>query len=341
MKKHHYRILFTLAIVFVFAIKAWAQPQISCPSVTACPCQTVAIFPSWNNVSNVSYTLVTPGTPTIQTVFTSTTAIFQCTPVATIYTYSLYGSGIFSGGPITSTTTVSLSVVPPAPLTFTNNIYYCPGDNAVITVQNVNAANYTVTGSCMSPNPYISNSNVVIVPVPGQNCNGGYTVTAVSGGCTMTGVTNVSVAPSPPLNISAPINVCNLTTGVTLSANINPPVGYEWYYNGTLVGNSQNLPLPHPQSPSPGGSVTPADAGTYTLIAKYSAFTGQIVCSKSTVTQVNVIATSPVTVNASPAALVCQGTNLILNASAPGANFSWTGPAFTSTVASPIIPNAS
>lgn len=344
MKKHHYRLLLTLATVFVFAIEAWAQPQLNCSSVTACPCQTVAIAPSWNNVSSISYTLITPPVPPAttgtQNVFTGTTAISQCPQIATLYTYTLIGCGTYTGSPICQTITVALQVQPPAPLTFTNGpngVYYCPGDNAVFTVQNVNAASYTVYGNCMNPNPYISSSNVVQFPVPGQNCNGGYTVIAVSGGCTMTGVTSISVAPSPALNIIAPQNVCNGAAAITLTSNISPAVAYYWYFNGLpFPGSIQNL-----QIPQSGGPISVGDNGTYSLTAFYSAYNNSIQCPKTTVTQINVVNTSPVTVNASPSGTVCQGTNLILNASSPGANFQWTGPAFTSSLSSPVIPNAS
>lgn len=342
MKRHYNRPFLTLAVFLLTAVQAWAQPQLSTPNLTACPCQTMAVIPTWNNVSNINYTLIAPGPPaTVQTVFTGTTAIFNCTQVATLYTYTLIGSGTFTGSPITQTVNFSLSVIPPAPLSITNGSFYCPADNAQITASNVSAPNYSVYGACAPNSPYVSPSNIISFPLSGNTCNGAYTVVAVSGGCTLTGITSISVAPSPALNVSTSTNVCQGTNNVQLNANIANGNQYSWFLNGIQVYSTQNPMI----APIPGPGITVNDAGTYTVVAYYSSFNNAISCPKSTTTQVNVVGTSAVLASASPGTIICQGTNLILNASnasAPAANsFNWQGPSFTSSLSSPVIQNAS
>ncbi len=332
MKRHHNRPILTLTVLFLLSLQAWTQPNITVPNLTVCPCQTTAVIPTWNNVSGVNYTLIAPGVPTVQTPFTGSIAISNCTNLASTFVYTLVGSGTYTGSPLVRTTNFTLSVIPPTPLSISQQTYYCPGETAVLTASNVSAPSYSIAGPGAN---FVSPSNVISIPnVTSPSYTGAYTVTAVSGGCTLTGVTNVSVAPNALVNVNTPSNVCQ-GGAVNLSASIISPSSYQWQFNGVVVSINSGYNIT---------GATLADAGTYTVIAYYTAFNGNVTCPSTNTTQVNVVGTSAVLASASPGTIVCQGTNLILNASnasAPAASsFAWQGPSFTSSVSSPVIQNA-
>ena len=101
MKIHVYKLIVILSLVFAGKERAFAQvSQLTVLNYSACPCQTITANATWNNVSNISYTLLVPpaGPPQITT--GNSFQIFNCSPVLASFVYTLVGVGIFSAAPI-------------------------------------------------------------------------------------------------------------------------------------------------------------------------------------------------------------------------------------------------
>ena len=327
MRSNLHKLFALFALFFCLESELFAQaPPLTVPNYSACPCQTITFTPTWNNVSNITYTLFSPGLPP-QPFAGSSYTLFNCTQTFSTITYTLAASGTYTGSPITSSTPLILSITPPSAMTLTNganNGNYCFGDNATI-IAPVGGASYFVG----TPVNLTSLSNVITLGAP--ITPGNYTVTSVINGCTVTGVTTMDISPNVNVTINTPSSVCQGTGCVNLTANLATGTNYQWYDNfNTLM-------------PGATGSSTQIcnlainQGGTYKVTVDQQ-FNG-ILCPHVATTTINVVPRNPVSAAASPASILCQGTSLNLSANAAGATgYSWVGPqAFSSNASNPSI----
>ncbi|MCC6371584.1 MAG: gliding motility-associated C-terminal domain-containing protein [Bacteroidia bacterium] len=327
--KNNMRILkkvLVFALTF-FGFELYSQAIIVSPVYTACPNQTIMITPQWNNVGGVNYFLQSPngGNPASGALGPVGSFTISCAiPTATSITYTLSGTGNGQSGAVTSTVFFNLNIVPPAPLTITNQIFYCPGQTATLTAP-IGGFTYDLNGPI---NQLGNTSNIItIANLPATGGSGVYTITSI-GSCTAYGTTTISVAPSTPLAINATSNVCQCTA-VNLTSALNLGVNFQWYspINQALC-NTPNCLLACPQA---------SDSGVYTAYAELP--WGVVSCPRTATTLVNVVQTNPVAAAASPGSYLCQGDKLSFSAVAGGAvGWTWNGPqAFAASISNPTI----
>lgn len=331
----------TLALFFLlFLLKgtgfAQAPPPLTVPNYTACPCQTITASATWNNVSSITYSLLIPGPPPSNTVFAVPNfPVFNCSQTLANVVYTLIANGSFQGNPVTQTVNFTLTIVPPAAMTLTsgaNNGNFCYGSNAVISAP-IGGTQYV-----LNPGNIVSGSNLINVPNLTASSAGPYTVTSVISGCTVTGVTNINVAPLKVLTVNSTSNICqNSTVSVILTSNMAGGQSPQWYDNyGSPLPNNGN---PNFQLPSP---LSTTNSGVYNVTM--DDFFNGILCPYTASTTVNVVGTNPVVPSASPSGTLCQGQTLnfsanLTNAVPAATSYSWAGPQFTSSQSGPSIPN--
>nr|MBA2610553.1 gliding motility-associated C-terminal domain-containing protein [Bacteroidota bacterium] len=117
-------------------------------------------------------------------------------------------------------------------------------------------------------------------------------------------------------------------SNVNLTSSAAGAISYSWNGPGAYTSSVQNPTLT---------SILPSSAGNYTAIAF---FTNSILtCTTSAIANVSVVATPTTTINYP--ANICQNSTANFTAAATGAiSYSWAGPnSFTSTIATPSIPN--
>ncbi len=150
----------------------------------------------------------------------------------------------------------------------------------------------------------------------------------------------ITVNPSLVANVALAANPSNIVcSNVPLSFNATPLNGgsaplFAWYINGTLVSNS-TIPSFITSTIQNGDSVSVMMTSNLSCVTNSQANASPVI----------------MTINAAPSVLsltsngpVCEGANLLLNATASdaAATFSWTGPnGFTSNLPSPILANVS
>jgi len=329
IKRNFYKLL--VLLLFLIGVKQNTFGQtLTVPNYTACPCQTITASATWNNVSNITYSLWAPpattaGPPSATWGNNNSFPIFNCSAIPASFTYTLVGTGSTLSGPVTNTATFILTIAPPAPMTLTNNQFHCNGSNITITAP-IGGSSYNYSGA---GTPGSSSSNVIVLTNAQANWGPQVTVTSVINGCTVTGQANISVAPLLQITINPAINVCQ-GQNANLSSNLPGGQNYQWYDNYNTVIPGATLPT------YTINNTTVNSAGSYSVHIDQP-FNG-IFCPYGATTQVNVVATNPVVPAASPGNIVCQGTNLNLSASAGGASaWLWNGPGFTSSIANPVI----
>ncbi len=330
MKKHLNR---TLALFFLLLFvkgTTFAQvPPLTVPGYTACPCQSITASATWNNVSSITYTLLSPGTPVTTSVFpTSNFQIFNCTQTSSNVTFTLIAAGSYTGSPVSQTVQFNLNIAPPAAMTLTNVVNYCYGSTGNIIAPS-GGIFYSVSPAAQS----VISNNIISFPNLTNGNIGGYTVTAVIGGCTLTGVTNINVSQLKQITVNTTSNICSGNNAV-LTANMPGGQNYQWFFNTVGPLNNPATSTNHTVQ-----AATVSDAGTYVVTAD-DVFNG-VTCPYTATTAVTVVATSPVVPTANPSNVICQGQAIGLSANANGAtSFSWSGPQFSSLLQSPTIPNA-
>jgi gliding motility-associated-like protein len=334
MKNLHKLVLF-LSLILSFNKIAFSQSQLTVTNYSACPCQSVSAAITWNNVSGTSYTLIAPSpNASPPTFFSGPFSMYYCSNTQTTVTYTLIGNGTYNSAPISQTIYPTLTVLPPAPLSFTPtaaNSNFCFGGTAQITTD-IGGSTYSYTGSAATGT---SNSNIITIPGLTASNNGTMQVTSVINGCTVTGVATINVSPNNQIAVNSPSSVCQ-GANVNLIANLaSNNSDFQWFDPG-------NSAIPTNTTTGAGlatlNNVSVNNSGVYTVTANLL-FNG-ILCPRSATTQVNVVQTSPVVPSASPDRTVCQGTQLNLSANAPGCNggFVWTGPqSYNQTGATQVI----
>lgn len=292
------------------------------PSAIRCPNQPAVLTATWMpGLTNALYTLASSLPLNAATSTTQTSPTFNIiTPVTK--TYTLFASATNSiGATVTASTAVTVSISPtvtmnivasPNPTTalgLTGNVCY----NTPATFTALSAGTgYTLTG----PNNLTSMSSIPIISTPSLTTGGSYTIgTTLFSGCTATGAINVNVAPNHSISVITNTNIC-MNAAVTLTASMPTATAYSWSgpnsYNGTgaVVTVTNVLPL---------------GAGGYTASAHI--IFNNITCLRTSVTQVAVVQTYPVSITTSPSNTLCQHHNLSLSASSSGTpSYHWSGP---------------
>lgn len=321
----NFRLLIILLFTSVFVNVLNAQIQVQ--NYTACPNQVVTVTATWPNVGNVSYNLSVPngGSPASGALASNVFTISHSSQILGNFQFTLNGVGTSLQGQVASSATINLTIVPPAPLSLTNQVNYCAGSTATITAP-PGGLFYNVNSTCFSANNL--QSNVILIPNLSAINNCTYLITS-AGSCTATGVTTINVSPTTPITVNSPSNVCQNGT-VQLTANLPGGVNYQWYdpYGTPLGTNVSNVLLT---------GVTPNNSGNYTVTANLPFNTIQ--CPRTAITQVSVVSTNSINVSASPSTVLCQGDKLSFNAGASGAfGWSWSGPqSFNASIANPTI----
>jgi gliding motility-associated-like protein len=164
----------------------------------------------------------------------------------------------------------------------------------------------------------------------------------VNGPCSaVSNVVIITVTPYADGSLTAPSNICQpnsaditfvATAGTApfgISYTVTNPSGSSTTYNPTGLANNAVIPV-----------IAPGSApGTYTITL--NSITNSNGCVKSTgFTPVTIVvtATPAVTINASPASTICEGTTLTLTANG-ATTYAWSGPALSGTTGSSVTAN--
>lgn len=268
-----------------------------------------------------TYTWTTPGGPVVGNPLI-------VSPTVTT-TYTLGGTTNF---PCTGTRTFQVIVNPTPTLIPGSNSPVCQGSPINLTVNAVpggTLVNYLWNGpnGFNSPfqNPVINNA----LPIN----SGIYTVTATNsftngGTCSSFATTSVVVVPTNPISTTNP-TLCQ-GSNLNLTANVAGASSFTWNGPNGFVSNQQNPTVPN---------VLPINGGAYTVTATFTANGTTLTCTSNTVSNVSVIATSPVSLTIPSD--VCQGSTVNLTANAiNNPSYNWTGPnGFASNQQIVTIPN--
>ncbi|MDP3558226.1 MAG: gliding motility-associated C-terminal domain-containing protein [Bacteroidota bacterium] len=297
-----------------------------------CPTPTITTVPSATNICSAAGTSVTifGGGATTYTWMPGNinTASISVTPSATTV-YTLTGATAGCTGTGTVGVTVSAS---PTISSVSNTGPVCQGAAVTLSVNTTVAG--TPSYSWTGPNNYTSGTQNPVIAGAMPIQSGAYSVTVSNtfpGNmvCQASGSTTLDVIPTSSITTTPEFTLCQGTT-LNLTANSAGASSYSWTGPGFNSGQ---------QNPSI-TNVMPANAGAYNVTAYFVNPATTLICTSSAVSNVQVVATSPTTVTASPNNL-CQFTNANISASAPGAvGFSWVGPNnFSSNLASNVINN--
>jgi hypothetical protein len=298
------------------------KAQLTVPDYTACPGQPLVICGTWNNVSNITYTL-TPGG-----VIQLTNPCFTITTPTITTQFTMCAAGSSLGLPTNSCDQFMVNIIVPPPLTVSHNINYCHGETAILTA-GVGGVTYTLNGPPGVAN-IISPSNVITIPnLSAVPHSGTYTISTVLGGCLSSGITPINVAPNHQIAINSPSTVC-LGEPVTLTAALlTATAGFVWSSpNG--YNSPPNLTTFNTNS---------SHNGVYTAVNDI-VFNG-ITCQRTATTSITVVQTSPINASASPGTLTCEGTNITLTAGTTTGvvqGYSWLGPqGYSSSLQNPVL----
>lgn len=224
-----------------------------------------------------------------------------------VVTASGYSATVTSNAPICSGQTLSLTLTPSSSV----------------------AATYTWTG----PSGFTNNTQNPVIANAASIASGIYTVVINPAfNCPVTRTIAVNVNSTP--TISSVSNTGPVCQGSPLTFSVNTTVAgtttYSW--SGPSFASNQANPTI--------GSAAVANTGNYTVTVTNTSTNGGVCISAGT-TSAAVVAVAPVVITPATAT-ICQNSNYSLTANAVGSTaYSWTGPAFTSTLQSPQLTNVS
>ena len=221
------------------------------------------------------------------------------------------------------TITAVINPTPAAPVA-SGNGPICAGEKLQLSASLIPGASYTWTG----PNGFTSSLQNPVIDQATVAASGTYTVKATVDGCTSAaGRVAVLVNPIPLApTVSSNSPVC-ATTSLSLTASTITGASYQWTGPNGFTSSIQNPVIL---------SATPANSGTYAVLATVNGCTAQVA---SIAVVVNQLPAQPVLSSNSP---VCSGSSIEINCkSTDGSLYKWTGPnGFTSTLQNPVIQNA-
>lgn len=258
----------------------------------------------------------------------SNTAVVSPT-ANTIYTVAGTNSASCQG-----TMTFEIKVNPTPTVTLGSNGPICRGSVLNLTC-NPSAGN-PVLYNWVGPNSYTSAFQNPQVVNAQPTLTGVYNVTVTSvfsnGTCTNVGTTSVVVVNTNSIAVGNP-TVCQ-GTALTLTAGVLGASSFTW--NGpapvNFTSNVQNPPAITP--------ALPVNSGNYTVTAAFTASNTTLVCNSTAVSNVSVVATSPLTLNLP--ANICEKQTAVISVTANPApiSYSWSGPnGFTSNGTGTTITN--
>jgi gliding motility-associated-like protein len=288
------------------------------PSPTVCPNQMATITPTWMAVTNpISYTVM-PGGATSVGSFTVSAPATQAFTVLAASTNS-------ANNAVSTSAVFTLNITTTTTLAITNPTNYCHASSLTFTANPGGATTYSVTGPGITTTTF--NTNQITIPNASTVNVGTYSIVAqYSTGCIGFGTTPVNVSPNYTIAVNSNSNACQGST-VNLTAALTTATAYAWTGPNAFSSNVQNPSIPN---------IQPTSAGVYTVNSNIL-FNGKV-CPRTATTQVDVVATNPVVVT--PNFTVCQSGQVNLTSSALSAvNYSWTGPAYNSSVQNPTITN--
>jgi len=264
-----------------------------------------------------------PGVPVI-----SNTATF--TPLA---------SGIYTAAGTTTSGCVGSStiqiIVNPTPIVIPgNNGPICQGGTLNLTCAPVLGGNpvYNWTGPNGFVSPFQNPQIVNVQPI----ASGIYTIAVVNtftngGTCQSFSTTVVNIVPVNQVTVTPSFTLCQGSNLNLTAVNAVPPTGYVWNGPNGFVTNVQNPSI---------NNILPINAGNYSVVASFSVPGVPLTCSSTAVTNVQVVATSPITMTLP--SNVCQNANVVISATSNplAQNYLWTGPSgFTGSGTNINIPN--
>ena len=295
-----------------------------------CPTPTITTVASSTNICSGASVTILGGGATTYTWMPGNinTASIAVTPSATTnYTLSGSTSGCTGVGNVTVTVNAT-----PTISSVSNTGPVCQGSPVTLSVNTTVAGVSTFTWT--GPNAYNANTQNPVLPNTLPNQSGNYSVTVSNSFpgnlvCQATGATTLSVVPTASIAVTPNFTLCQ-GTALNLTANAAGASSYSW--TGPGFNSAQQNPTIN--------NVLPANAGVYNVTASFINPTTTLICTSIAASNVQVVATSPTTVTATPNNL-CQFTNANITATAPGAvGFSWVGPNnFTSNLAAVSINN--
>ncbi|MBL7920087.1 MAG: gliding motility-associated C-terminal domain-containing protein [Bacteroidia bacterium] len=241
------------------------------------------------------------------------------------YTATAY----FTNGPLTCTTTAvsNVSVVATSTIAMTVPANICQNATANMTATATGALSYDWTG----PNTFLSNISTPSIPNVQPPSSGIYTVNALFAigtvSCLTSNTASISVVATNTVAVTPNFTLCQ-GANLNLTASAAGAVSYSWNGPGGYTSAIQNPTRL---------AITPSEAGNYTVTASFS--NGALTCTIDAVSNVSVVATSPVNITVPPN--ICQNATANMTVTATGATgFTWAGPnAFNSTNATPNIAN--
>ncbi len=283
--------------------------------------------------SNATFTLNPAGTGTFNVTGPSaTTTSFATTSIAypnvttpNIGTFSVTAS--YTNG-CTGTQTTQVNVAPNHTITVSSNTHVCMNGTVNLTSSMPTATAYAWSG----PGAYTSGLQNPTINTIQPSSSGIYTVSSninFNGiACPKTNTTQIDVVTTNTVSITPNFTLCQ-GVNLNLTSSAVPAFSYSWAGPGTYTSGSQNPVIP---------SMLPTGSGNYSVTALFS--NGTLTCTTGAVSNVSIVATSPVTV-AVPNN-ICQNAtaNLTVTTSPLPLSYFWSGPnAFTSSLANPSIIN--
>ncbi len=224
-------------------------------------------------------------------------------------------------------------IVNPTPTitSVSNNGPVCQGVPVTFSV-NTSVAG-TTSYSWLGPNGYNSSAVNPSIPSPVPTNSGTYSVTVTNtftngGVCQDIGSATLGIVPISTVAVTPTFTLCQGTT-LNLISGAAGAASYSW--TGPGFNTTQ-------QNPSI-SNVLPVNSGDYSVTAYFTSPITTLVCTSNAVTNVSVVATSPVQVNTTNN--LCQYATANISALAPGAvGYSWVGPGnFGSNLQATTIPN--
>lgn len=230
--------------------------------------------------------------------------------------------------------TIFISVHPNPVCNITNNGPRC--QNTAVTFSNPATAGST-TYSWTGPGGFTSGSNTFTIASAQPSNTGVYnlnisTLYTSAGGtvsCSSSCSSSVTVVPVNQVSTTPTYTLCQGANFVVTTTVGGTPT-YSWSGPGGFSATTPTLAF---------NNITPALNGNYSVTVSFSSSSTTLVCSSTAVSNVSVVATSPVAINLVPN--VCQNANATISASAAGAiGWSWTGPNnFTGNTATVTLNN--
>jgi len=260
------------------------------------------------------------------------TTIAVCPTVTTTYTASCV---MGCAGPSAYQGTVQVIVNPSPTVAPTSNAPICQGSQLNILA---NGGGTMTTYAWIGPNGFTSAIQNPTISVAQPSNSGTYSLVAsnnftIGPSCVSSGSTLVTVVPVSQVTVTPSFTLCQGSSLNLTSVNTTPPTSYSWTGPNTFTSTLQNPIIPN---------TTVLNSGNYVVVTSFSTPNIPLVCTSSAVSNVSIVATSPVTVTTP--ANICEHTTANLTASAnPNALlYTWTGPnGFSATGTNPVINNIS